>query len=193
MTMGVEHMRPSELRFTHNSVSYKFTDGHTLDETFRQLLNDELRIARGEMPPLVAMHYNGHWFVVRGNRRLYLLRKLEEVGKFQTVKVVKREFEETLFNKQFTSQNMGTSIRIRGDPFIEEKLRQCINDWQNSRTRPHSTSSASTRMYGLGGSPNFSTSNYSYSPPPRASPVRSYTPPPRIQPAKQDDSWCVIL
>ncbi|XP_060084071.1 uncharacterized protein LOC132563327 isoform X2 [Ylistrum balloti] len=188
-SLGTEHMRPSELRFTHDSVSCKFSDGHTLDETFRQLLNDEVRIVRGEIPPLVAMNYCGHWFVVRGNRRLYLLQKLEEIGKLQRVQVVKREFEENVFNKQFSTKNMGHSIRIRGDPFIEEKLRRCINDWRQPRIRP--SSSASMHMYRSDRSSFYSTADYS--PPLRASSVRSYTPPPRPPSPEQNNSWCVIL
>lgn len=195
-TLGVANMRPSELRFTHDSVSCKFTDGNTLEHTFKMMLYDELHIGHGEMPPLVAMRYNNEWFVVRGNRRLYLLQKLEAVGKFTTVKVVKREFEEVLFNRQFTSQNMGRSIRIRGDPNIEFKLRQIINNWRESK-RPHSSASMDIRYGGDSPSYNYATSDYS---PPRRSyvtsdyspPRRSYTPPP-TKTQTSGDSWCIIL
>ncbi|XP_033761092.1 uncharacterized protein LOC117342905 [Pecten maximus] len=213
--MVAEQMRPSDIRFTHDSVSCRFSDGHTLEETFKDLLYDDVTL-----PPLVVMHYSGYWFVVRGNRRLYLLKKLEDIGKIQQVTVIKRAFQDHLFYKQFTTKNMGISIRIRGNRFIEGTLRQCINDWRYSKTRPSSSiftgdfmdssisssssssmdnwmdsytrpSSSSISMYGSGSIPRHSFSNYS--PPSRTPPVRSYTPLPSPPPAKKDDSWCTIL
>ncbi|XP_069104093.1 uncharacterized protein [Argopecten irradians] len=188
--MVVQQMRPSDLRFTHDSVSCRFSDGHTLEDTFKKLLNGDLQ--HYQLRPLVAMSHMGHWFVVRGNRRLYLYKKLEEIGKIDEVKVVTQNFDDRVFTKQFSSKNMGVSLRIRGNPYIESELRRCINDWRDARTRP--SSSASMRIYGSSYSPTYSYSTSAYSPPPQRTvpQARSYTPPPP-PPPKQDDSWCTIL
>jgi len=111
---------PSELRFTHDSISYRFHDGHSLEETFQKLMDGELQLS--DLPPLEVMEYRGYWFVVRGNRRLYLCQKLENAGYIQTVKVVKRSFDDKVFQRQFSSNNMGLSVKIRGDSSLEQKL-----------------------------------------------------------------------
>jgi len=121
-TLGTEYIAPSELRFTHDSISCRFQDGHSLEETFQKLMDGELQLSHNELPPLVVMQYRGYWFVVRGNRRLYLYQKLEKAGYIQTVKVVKRSFDDKVFQRQFTSNNMGSYVRIRGDPSLEQKL-----------------------------------------------------------------------
>ncbi|KAL3848539.1 hypothetical protein ACJMK2_019390 [Sinanodonta woodiana] len=130
--IGEAEMRPSQLRYTHDSISNRFQDGHTLDETFRQFLNKEITMGRYEqVPNLVAMQYQGSWFVVRGNRRLYLMKKLEETGAISTVKVLMKTFDQEVFNRQYTTTNMGRSIRVRGDPNIDQKLNQIIASWRS--------------------------------------------------------------
>ena len=69
-------MRPSQLRFTHDSITSQFQDGHSLDETLRQVLDGAIPVSR--IPPLVVMNFQGEWFVVRGNRRLYLYGLIKE-------------------------------------------------------------------------------------------------------------------
>ncbi|XP_069105229.1 uncharacterized protein [Argopecten irradians] len=163
---GMCEMRPSQLRFTHDSVSYKFRNGVSLDETFRQILNDELDIHGIDC--LAAMQYNGEWMVVRGNRRLYLYKKLEEVGKLTVVEVDKQYFQSQLFYRQFTSKNMGISLRIRGCSDIENKLNQIANEWRNHQTQSRSSRrrrrrSKSPRSSSTGSRNTISSNNYSVS------------------------------
>ena len=122
----VTEMRPSELRFTHDSIKGNFQDGHSMDQTLQQIIDGTIAISR--MPPLVVMYYQGAWYVVRGNRRLYLYQKLESNDKLQYVKVLQKNFDANLFNKQNTSRNMGRSVRIRGDPNLEDRLDRIIGD-----------------------------------------------------------------
>ncbi|KAK3596617.1 hypothetical protein CHS0354_039796 [Potamilus streckersoni] len=130
--IGETEMRPSQLRFTQDSISNRFQDGHTLDETFRQFLYKEISMGQYEqVPNLVAMQYQGSWFVVRGNRRLYLMKKLEGAGAITTVKVLMKTFDQEVFNRQFTTRNMGLSIRVRGDTNIEQKLNQIVANWRS--------------------------------------------------------------
>ena len=122
----VTEMRPSQLRFTHDSVKGNFQDGHSMDETLQQVLDGTIPISR--IPPLVVMYYQGSWYVVRGNRRLYLYQKLESNGKLQYVKVLQKNYDQNLFNKQYTSRNMGRSVRLRGDPYLEDRLNRIIGN-----------------------------------------------------------------
>ncbi|XP_063425773.1 uncharacterized protein LOC134709543 [Mytilus trossulus] len=129
-TGRITEMRPSELRFTHDSVSCNFQDGHSMDETLRMVLNGSIPISR--IPPLVVMNYQGSWYVVRGNRRLYLYQLLERNGKLQYVKVLQQNFDNSVFKKQFTSKNNGRSIRLRGDPNMEHRLNEIIRENSNT-------------------------------------------------------------
>ena len=105
-------MRPSDIRFTHDSIQYKFTDGRTLTETFRQLLRKVTPIEN--IPKMELMPNKGKWFVVRGNRRLFVYKELEKRNQIEQVQVTKRIFNRELFDKQYTSSNEGRSVKIRG-------------------------------------------------------------------------------
>ncbi|XP_071165176.1 uncharacterized protein [Mytilus edulis] len=122
----ITEMRPSELRFTQDSVSCYFQDGHSMDETLRMVLNGSIPISR--IPPLVVMNFEGSWYVVRGNRRLYLYQLLERNGKLQYVKVLQQNFDNNVFNRQHTTKNNGRSIRLRGDPNMEHRLNEIIRE-----------------------------------------------------------------
>ncbi|XP_063425772.1 uncharacterized protein LOC134709542 [Mytilus trossulus] len=122
----ITEMRPSELRFTHDSVSCNFQDGHSMDETLRMVLDGSIPVSR--IPPLVVMQYRSSWYVVRGNRRLYLYQLLERNGKLQFVKVLQQNFDNSVFKKQFTSKNNGRSIRLRGDRKMKRRLNEIIGD-----------------------------------------------------------------
>lgn len=126
-------MRPSQLRYTHDSVSNTFRDGNAMETTFLSLLNGILDI--DDLQCLVAMSYNQKWFVVRGNRRLYVYKKLEDIGKCSTVTVDKQRFEEILFDRQFTTKNMGLTIRVRGGRNMELILNQLANNWRDVQTK----------------------------------------------------------
>ncbi|KAL3848439.1 hypothetical protein ACJMK2_019296 [Sinanodonta woodiana] len=130
-TICMTEMRPSQLRFTHDSISCRFKDGGTMEEMFRQLLNGEISLKK--IRSLVAMEFQGYWFVVRGNRRLYVMKKLEEIGKISTVSVLKQTFDQQVFNKQFSTRNMGLSLKVRGDPYMEQKLNRLVSEWRTNR------------------------------------------------------------
>lgn len=80
------NMAPSEIRFTQDSISEQFRSGQSLENTFRQLLNGQTSVA--SIGALQVVYYEGKYWVVSGNRRLYLYRKLQEKGRLSTVPVV---------------------------------------------------------------------------------------------------------
>ncbi|KAK3578611.1 hypothetical protein CHS0354_002183 [Potamilus streckersoni] len=212
-TIGVKQMRPSQLRFTHDSISSRFKDGHTMEETFMQLLNGEISLK--EVRSLVAMEYQGYWFVVRGNRRLYIMKKLEDIGNISTISVLLQTFDQQVFVKQFSTKNMGLSLKVRGDPFLEQKLNRIVSEWRNNRSGGNSgwyNYSGSGRLRGESNIIISDSTGYnylgrqSYIPNQQVqsttnSPSRTVSQPRVISPeptkdtssSKEDGSWCVIL
>uniref|UniRef100_K1Q100 Uncharacterized protein n=1 Tax=Magallana gigas TaxID=29159 RepID=K1Q100_MAGGI len=68
------YMHPSDIRFTHDSIESYFSDGYSIPETFRQILWG--KITPEDLPLIEIMKYEGQWFVIRGNRRLFLFQQL---------------------------------------------------------------------------------------------------------------------
>lgn len=108
---SVVYMYPSKIRFTHDSIESYFSDGHSIPETFRQILWK--KITAEDLPWIEVMNYEGNWFAVRGNRRLFLFKELEKRGELSKVKVQKINFDQYLFRTQYTSSNKGKTTLIR--------------------------------------------------------------------------------
>ncbi|XP_048738638.1 uncharacterized protein LOC125653297 [Ostrea edulis] len=125
------YMRPSEIRFSHDSIQSAFRDGRSLETTYREVLWDKITV--DALPTMEVMQYNGHWFVVRGNRRLFLLKNLEKHNYLTSVKMLRKPYDEGIFYRQFTTPNMGKSVKIRGDhfsPFLEQRLDEIWDERQ---------------------------------------------------------------
>lgn len=128
-------MYPSEIRFTHDSIQSNFRDGRSIPDTFRQILMKNIAVE--SLPLMEVMKYEGEWFVVRGNRRLFLFQELEKRGYLKQVRVQTRNFNPDLFNKQYTSPNRGTSVRIRSgygqDSAVRTELDQIWSEYQSCK------------------------------------------------------------
>eukprot|EP00930_Biecheleria_cincta_P005177 TRINITY_DN106091_c0_g1_i1.p1 TRINITY_DN106091_c0_g1~~TRINITY_DN106091_c0_g1_i1.p1 ORF type:complete len:284 (-),score=27.05 TRINITY_DN106091_c0_g1_i1:341-1114(-) len=79
-------MDPFVLRFSHNSVSNTFRNGLRLDDIIHAALDGELQPK--SLPPVHAVLHRGRFFVVRGNRRLFIFRVLCAFGAADCIKVV---------------------------------------------------------------------------------------------------------
>ena len=104
-------LRPSEIRYSQCSISNQFTDGADIG----QLLDDIYfgRCFASAIPQIEVSKMNGKW-VSADNRRLWVFKQLEVLGKieFITVKVSKK-----IYSGKLTSGNGGKNIEIRGaDP-----------------------------------------------------------------------------
>lgn len=132
---SVVYMYPSEIRFTHDSIQSNFRDGCSIPDTFRQILMKNIAVE--SLPLMEVMKYEGEWFVVRGNRRLFLFQELEKRGYLKQVRVQTRNFNPDLFNKQYTSPNRGTSVRIRSgygqDSAVRTELDQIWSEYQSCK------------------------------------------------------------
>lgn len=54
---SVVYMYPSKIRFTHDSIESYFSDGHSIPETFRQILWK--KITAEDLPWIEVMNYEG--------------------------------------------------------------------------------------------------------------------------------------
>ena len=81
-----EKIEPSRVRFTQNSIADHFGEGancQLLEDTFRQLLYGEKNVE--SIRKIAVVIHEGHYWVVSGNRRLCIFRKLEKCGRISTV------------------------------------------------------------------------------------------------------------
>lgn len=109
------NISPSEIRFTQESISNKFKDGeHTILSTFQDLYLGNLSADDLPLLHVVTDERNKTW-VVKGNRRLFVYKKLQEYGKLNTVRVRVKPMVEELFEKMHTTTCDGARVRIRGD------------------------------------------------------------------------------
>ena len=106
-------LRPSEIFYSQDSIMNRFGDytphgniciGETLDE----LLNGHCNVQ--SIPKISVAQRNGKWFT-SDNRRLWVFRKAEEIGFLKTIYVNKTY---SIKDDKFTTENGGTSIRVRG-------------------------------------------------------------------------------
>ena len=67
--MVQEYLRPSDIRFTQDSIKQSFTDGTPLKKTFTDLARGRITLDDIEC---IACVFNGDYWVIHGNRRLYL-------------------------------------------------------------------------------------------------------------------------
>ena len=83
------NIKPSEIYFTHSTISYKFTGcGKFLDETLNEIINGTTKV---EDIPKIKVFYTQQNGTVKyfseNNRRLWLFKHLEKLGLLDTVEV----------------------------------------------------------------------------------------------------------
>ena len=70
------------------------------------------RCSVDEIPIIRVAHHNGYW-VTADNRRLWVFRQLERLGKCDEIQVQMINY---IIEAKLTSTNDGESVRVRGDP-----------------------------------------------------------------------------
>ncbi|VDI19866.1 Hypothetical predicted protein [Mytilus galloprovincialis] len=106
-------LRPSEIFYSQDSIMNRFGDytNHRntyLGETLDQLLQGYCNVY--SIPTITVVKKYGKWFT-SDNRRLWVFRKAEEIGFLETIDVTVSSY---LNGNKFTTENGGTSIRVRG-------------------------------------------------------------------------------
>ena len=108
----------SELLYTQDSCKKEFADGTKLDTVVQQLITQERDPLADPFFVLDVIVWDGNLFSV-DNRRLYCLRRYQDyIGRSETLHVRARLHRWLdVFDRfwiHYTTQNGGTSIRIRG-------------------------------------------------------------------------------
>ena len=124
-----KQLYPSEIRFTQDSICGRFTDGMFISDTFSQLLNG--KITPNQIEDIEVVWNNDAWRAITGNRRLYLYRKLQELGVVSLIGVRMRDLSEPgvlsqLINRSTTNCD-GVSIycrQSRADDHIDRHIEQ---------------------------------------------------------------------
>ena len=124
---GPKRVRPSELKYCHGTISNTFGDGTPLEKTFEDLVFGRMRPQ--DLPPVETMYYpfGGILCVTNGNRRLFILQKLEACGVISEITVMVREFDAELFKSKNLSLCNGSYVKVRDGNDLEEKLK---NIWK---------------------------------------------------------------
>lgn len=122
-------LRPSEIRYSQDSIGCRFSDGTPLTCVFAHLVSGSLNVT--DLPEIEVVQMDGHWWARTGNRRLFLYRKLEGVGVVETIDVIRSWINPTSdsFQRKFTTACDGLEIVCRQD-FLESSLDEIVSDWR---------------------------------------------------------------
>ncbi|KAH3896178.1 uncharacterized protein LOC127864355 [Dreissena polymorpha] len=186
-------LRPSDIHYSQDSINNTFDarckhSGVSIGQTLDDIL--EGRTNKNNIPIITVVEWNGKW-VTADNRRLWVFRELERLGKCTYIDVNEGYF---LPAEKLTSTNGGVTVRVRGhtDSYWLNRFSSMNND--NIVLR-NSYDANNARSY----SSNSSRITYSYpSPPARVQPTQyvyqesissnSYK---RASPEpRENDAWC---
>ncbi|XP_077967115.1 uncharacterized protein LOC144420995 [Styela clava] len=135
-------VRPSDVRYTQDSILPYFQNGDTIQDVARKILQRELNFDDIPLIKIIEMN-NKFWSL--DNRRLHLLKFLENHNFLKLVKV-RLVDKSRLPKEKFTTNNDGISIRIRrgSDNFID-RYNQPNVDRARLHTRSNEFSMSSSR------------------------------------------------
>ncbi|XP_060572130.1 uncharacterized protein LOC132730265 [Ruditapes philippinarum] len=133
------YLRPSNIRYSQDSINNVFDKrcnhsykpiGETLDAIC------EGRCSVNDIPTISVVLCNGNW-VTADNRRLWVFRQLERLGKCDKVLVQKGYY---IPDSKMTSENDGLTVCVRGSPggYWHQKSnapKRPINSPKNSNNR----------------------------------------------------------
>lgn len=108
-------LNPLDIYFCQDTISSKFRircrhSNKRIGETLDELCEGRLSIYH--IPTISVMKKNGKWFTA-DNRRLWVFRELERLGKCESVPV--NLIDDIPYDK-FTTENGGASVEVRGEP-----------------------------------------------------------------------------
>src|SRR6218665_160632 len=118
-------LSPSEIRYSQNSISHKFSDGNLLTSTFAKLISGQLSVT--SLPPLKCVLKDGNWYATSGNRRLFLYRMLQEAGVLSSITVSKKN---RFGRRSFTTTCNGERVRCRW-AMLQCKIQDIIMEWKS--------------------------------------------------------------
>src|SRR6218665_2904057 len=126
-------LRPSEIRYSQDTISHKFSNGTPLTSTFARLISGKEKVT--DLPALKCVSRYGKWFSgPRGNRRLFLYKKLEEAGVITTISVLRYrnndyDYDDDDDGDDITIRGSGLTVRC-DEPSTESKINEIISQWR---------------------------------------------------------------
>ncbi|WAQ95667.1 hypothetical protein MAR_028357 [Mya arenaria] len=108
-------LKPSEIYFSQDSINNVFGKRcrhsyHLIGESLDAIC--ENRCSIHSIPTISVMKKNGRW-ITSDNRRLWVFRQLERLGKCKTVPV---HTTDHIPAGKMTALNSGDSVHVRGNP-----------------------------------------------------------------------------
>lgn len=131
-------LNPKRLRFTHNTISYCFRNGTSLDKAIQDVLDGRSKFE--DFPPLEVVRKKHVRYYSLSNRRLFVAKVLASMGKLSSVKVTvlgdsrvtKMKHGRSKWERCFRTQNNGTRVsypsmcgvckRVHGSKFVKEEF-----------------------------------------------------------------------
>lgn len=113
--MSFFHLRPSEIRYTQDSISNTFGNyGRYANKLIGESLDDVLLgyCSVDDIPTIRVININSAWYSA-DNRRLWVLKKVEELGKCTKIPVY---LDYYLPDHKFTTENDGLEVSVRRNP-----------------------------------------------------------------------------
>ncbi|KAJ8318159.1 hypothetical protein KUTeg_003250 [Tegillarca granosa] len=109
------YLKPSEIRYTQDSVSNTFGNygsyaNRLIGESLDDLLLGYCNVS--DIPTIKVININNAWYSA-DNRRLWVLKKAEELGKCTEIPVYSAYY---LPDHKFTTESDGLEIRVRRNP-----------------------------------------------------------------------------
>lgn len=139
---------PSEIRYSQDTISHEFSNGTSLTSTFARLISGKEKVT--DLPAIKCVCRNGKWYAgSRGNRRLFLYKKLEEAGTLKTISVMRYHNED----RNFTTTGSGLNVRCLRSS-MESEIDEIISQWKRGvdvvdrwGTTSSSSGTSSSRRY----------------------------------------------
>ncbi|XP_077973299.1 uncharacterized protein LOC144428234 [Styela clava] len=120
--LETKYLRPSEIRFVHDTIAYYFRNGNVLNDVAEKVR--KLILNPSDFPTINVFKRDGKYYSLN-NRRLYVFRVGEYsgvIGEIEVNIVGENELKEWMF----TTQNDGRKVTLRGG---EQTLPHCREHW----------------------------------------------------------------
>ncbi|CAJ1436001.1 unnamed protein product [Effrenium voratum] len=132
------HLSPSEVRFTHANISSSFRNGTRIDDVIRSIVLQEM--AFDDFPVLVCTTWNDKIYSIN-NRRLFVARVLEKLGKLNLISITLIPFDHPLLLKEIMDQ-LGREYAISWEVMVHPRNPKiaAIKLWPNSNSKSRAPS-----------------------------------------------------
>ncbi|CAH1785447.1 unnamed protein product [Owenia fusiformis] len=121
-------LNPAEILYTQDIVKCHFEDGTNLADTFRSLLYGTS--SPGDLESMDVMLWDQKYWVVEGNRRLYLFKQLEKLNITKQITAIKIPEEKWMWRKIFRNSNHGKTVSVINEKDLNQSLDKIIKVWR---------------------------------------------------------------